>query len=94
MALQKTIDVDGAVHSDAYHVVSSIIYSKEDEYIVCRVSSFKDKESKDSSPKECLTSFIYEFKATGSFNPVDSNMSTLCYSYLKSLPAWSGAIDV
>lgn len=94
MALERTISFDGVEYPNAYHVVSSVVYNKEDGFIFCRLASYKNQLDKNINSRVKLTTTNYQFDVTDTFSPVTYNMATLCYNYIKSLPEWSGAIDV
>jgi len=94
MALQKTYQFKGLEITDGYHLVSFARYGKLNNGVTFRVDSYVSKDVRDSSLQSSLFSEVYDFTPSGSYDVVGNDISTACYSYLKTLDNWSGSVDV
>lgn len=93
MALVKSFNFKGIEVPNAYHVVGYVKYSKIDNQIMFRLDSFVNEEQRIEKKKEPFLSEGYRFIPSGSYSTVGNDISTACYTYLKTLSTWSDAVD-
>lgn len=94
MALQKTYNLKGFEIQDAYHVTSEVKYNKLYNSVKFELRTYVTVDARDEEPRNYLARESHVFFPTGSYDVVGNDISTACYSYLKTLDNWSGSVDV
>jgi len=94
MALQKTYDLKGLEITDAYHVTSEVKYDKLYNSVRFELRTYANAEARNEEPRNYLARESHVFFPTGSYDVVGNDISSACYSFLKTQEAWSGSVDV
>lgn len=94
MALQKTHNFNGLEVTDAYHVVSKVKYNKLYSNVRFEILTYINSGSRDNDPRKYIARESQTFFPTGSYDTIGNDISSACYTFLKTLDAWSGSVDV
>lgn len=94
MALQRSTTVKGIPMSESYNIVTSALYIKPDDRVYCSVRTYYNSGSRAESIDNFVDESDYKFQPIGSYAITGNDVSTACYTYLKTLPDWSGSLDV
>jgi hypothetical protein len=94
MALQKTYDLKGLEVANAYHVVSDVRYNKLYNNVRFELKTYVSSGSKDNEPEDFIAAQTHTFFPTGSYDVVGNDISSACYTFLKTQDTWSGSVDV
>ena len=95
MAVQQSFNFKGIEITDGYHVVSNVRYDKLGNNVRFGLASYFDLGTRESNSYNFLKDQTFYFTPSGSYDVVgDTDISTACYIYLKTLPEWSGSVDV
>lgn len=96
MALQKSYTLKGFNFPESYNVISDVRYTKFGQRVRFMVNSYPNSSSReDNFFDNPVLQKDYVFTAEGDYTvDENTNIFNICYSYLKSLPEWSGSIDV
>lgn len=94
MALQKTHNLKGLEVADAYHVVSDVRYDKIYNNVRFHIRTYTSSSIKETEPENYIDISTQTFYPTGSYSVIGNDISTACYTFLKTQDAWSGSVDV
>lgn len=94
MALQKTYNLNSLEVTDAYHVISQIKYNKLYSNVRFEILTYVNSSSREDDPRKYIARESQIFAPTGSYDVIGNDISSACYTFLKTLDAWSGSVDV
>lgn len=94
MALQKTHNLNGLEVIDAYHVATDIKYDKLYNNVRFEIRTYINSGSREEDPRNYIVRESQTFYPTGSYSVIGNDISTACYTFLKTQDAWSGSVDV
>jgi len=96
MALQKSYTIKGFNFPESYNVISDIRYNKNGQRVRFIVNSYPISSSREENFFDNpILQKDYVFIAEEDYRiDENTNIFNVCYSYLKSLPEWSGSLDV
>lgn len=96
MALQKNSIIKAFNFTESYNVISDIRYSKNGNRVRFIVNSYPNSGSRaDNFFNNPVYQKDYAFIADDPYRlDGSSNAIEVCYNYLKTLPEWSGSVDV
>lgn len=94
MALVRSTTVKGIPMTESYNIVSTAHYLKPDDRVYFSIRTYYNSGSRAENINNHIEESDYKFQPVGSYNINGNNVSTACYTYLKTLPEWSGSVDV
>lgn len=94
MALQKTLYFKGLTIDDSYTIVTNYRYDKINESIHFTYSIYANSGSRANNIFDFLEQKQNNFQPSGSYNIEENVVVDACYNFLKTLPEWSGSVDV
>jgi hypothetical protein len=95
MALQKSYIYKGFTYPESYNVIGDVRYNKLNNYIRGILLTYANSGSRAENINNYLGEQRVRFESTGSFDHrVIGDVTEACYTYLKTLPEWSGSASI
>lgn len=94
MALQKSLSFKGLTIDESYTIVSSHQYDKINESVNFTYSTYANSGSRADDLLNFLEQDRNSFAPSGSYSIEGNVVIDACYNFLKTLPEWSGSVDV